>query len=537
MPDGRDHSAFSPQISTRAAAANDGHHMARGAMANGLVLLASNFRALFTFLIARLLGEAALGRFGLAFASTELLSKIGMLGFDNAIIPFVAPLARSGNRFGAARMLRTTTLVAGLVSTAVTIVAFMLVWRIPALRDLYGLSQGGVVMLLALPGIAIARIATGASRAVLAMKSEFYSRGLAETWVTTGAFVVAMALGIRDTAPALAVAVGSTAAALVAYVLAARALAARIDPASGDSTHEGHAIGPATCRPVGSLLRFSLPIAASSLLTALVMRVDVLLLGAYINRAPGVTLESFGVFCAAAEIAGGLRKVRQVFDPIFAPIVATRALSTERDALRATVSGPGRWVLAAQLPLVGVLALSGGTVMSLYGPGFRSGALWLALLGVAHGTNAFAGLVETMLMMERPSLNLLNAGVTVAVQAIAGVMLIPTWGVTGAAMAMCLGFAVQGVLRFVEVKHVFGWTWPWQSLVRPLVAGTLAIGPAAALRVFVSGWWVEPTAGLLSVALYVLAWMGLGADPDDREVYRRLFDRSSSSTPSRWSGA
>ena len=44
------------------------------------------------------------------------------------------------------------------------------------------------------------------------------------------------------------------------------------------------------------------------------MRVDVLLLGAYINRAPGVTLESFGVFCAAAEIAGGLRKVRQVFD-------------------------------------------------------------------------------------------------------------------------------------------------------------------------------------------------------------------------------
>ena len=502
-------------------------------MANGVVLVASNFRAVFTFLIARLLGEAALGQFGLAFASTELLSKIGMLGFDNAIIPFIAPFARSGNRFAAARMLRTTALLAGLVSTAVTVVAVLLVWRIPALRELYGLSQGGVVMLLALPGIAIARIATGASRAVLAMNSEFYSRGLAETWVTTGAFVVAIALGIRDRAPALAVAVGSTAAALVAYVLATRALAARIEPGRVEIAPEGHAAGASTPRPLGSLLRFSLPIAASSLLTALVMRVDVLLLGAYVNRAPGVTLESFGVFCAAAEIAGGLRKVRQVFDPIFAPIVATRAVSTERDALRATVSGPGRWVLAAQLPIVGVLALSGGTVMSLYGPGFRSGALWLALLGVAHGTNAFAGLVETMLMMERPSLNLLNAGVTVAVQAIAGVLLIPTWGGTGAAFAMCLGFAIQGVLRFAEVKHVFGWTWPWQSLVRPLVAGALAIGPAAALRVLVTGRWVEPTSGLLSIALYVLAWMWLGPDPDDRDVFKRLFNRSSSSKPSR----
>lgn len=486
-------------------------------MANGLVLLASNFRALFTFLIARLLGEAALGRFGLAFASTELLSKIGMLGFDNAIIPFIAPLSKSGDRIGASRMLRKTTLLAGAVSAFVTLVAVLLVWWIPALRGLYGFSQGGVVMLLALPGIAIARIATGASRSVLAMNSEFYSRGLVETWVTTGVFVLAVALGIRDRAPALAVAVGSTAAALVAYVLAKQALATRIG--------SGIRVAP---RPIGSLLRFSLPIAASSLLTTLVMRVDILLLGAYVNRAPGVTLESFGVFCAAAEIAGGLRKVRQIFDPIFAPIVATRALSTHREALRATVSAPGRWVLAAQLPLVGVLALSGGTIMSLYGPGFRTGALWLAILGVAHGTNAFAGLVETMLMVERPSLNLLNAGVTVAVQAIAGIVLIPIWGVTGAAIAMCLGFAVQGVLRFAEVKHVFGWTWPWQSLVRPLVAGVLAIGPAAALRLLVDGKWVEPTAGLLTVVLYALAWWWLGPDPDDRAVFHRLFNRSSS---------
>jgi hypothetical protein len=119
----------------------------------------------------------------------------------------------------------------------------------------------------------------------------------------------------------------------------------RTSPASQTSSARGDT--------VADMVRFSWPIAASSLLTVLVMRVDVLLLGTYVNRAPGVSVESFGVFCVCAELAGGMRKVRQVFDPIFAPIVATRALSADRAALRDTVAGPGRWVLAAQLPLVG----------------------------------------------------------------------------------------------------------------------------------------------------------------------------------------
>ena len=47
-----------------------------------------------------------------------------------------------------------------------------------------------------------------------------------------------------------------------------------------------------------------------------------LLLGTYVNRAPGVTVASVGVFCAAAQVAGGQRKVRQISDPFFAPNVA-----------------------------------------------------------------------------------------------------------------------------------------------------------------------------------------------------------------------
>ena len=276
---------------------------------------------------------------------------------------------------------------------------------------------------------------------------------------------------------------------------------------------------------LGRMLRFSLPTAGSSLLVVLVLQADVLLLGAYVNRAPGVTAEAFGVFVAAAEIAGGLRKVRQVFDPIFATIVATRALSDQRDALRATVAGPGRWVLAAQLPLVGGLLLSSGFVISIYGQGFRQGALWLALLGFAHGANSFAGLVETLLMVERPMLNLINAAVTLAVQVITGVLLIPVLGVTGAALSMCIGFTVQGVLRFAELKHVFGWSWPWQTLMRPLAVFFAAFVPAAVVRM-AFGAAAEIPAGLFFLVAYAAGWYLLGAEPADRLVWARLLKRN-----------
>jgi O-antigen/teichoic acid export membrane protein len=527
VPDPAGVTTAEPPDPHAAVAVDDGQHLARGAAANALVLVASNFRAVFVFLIARLLGEAALGRFGLAFATTELLSKAGMLGFDNSIIPFLAPRAAAGDAAGARRIFQRAIRLAAVASGLLAAAAVPVIMWLAETRGLDAFANGGAVMLLALPGIAMARIATGASRSVLVMSNEFYSRGITETWVTTGVFVVAVAVGLRDVAPGLAVAAGSTAAGFVAYILATRALAARIVTAPRPLSTDGEDVEAAAARAgsIRQMLRFSLPIAGSSLLTVLVMQADVLLLGLYVNRAPGVTVEAFGVFCAAAEIAGGLRKVRQVFDPIFAPIVATRAVSSQRAALAATVAGPGRWVLAAQLPIVGVLVLAGGVIISIYGAGFRSGALWLALLAIAHGTNAFAGLVETLLMVERPGLNLLNAGVTVVVQVVAGVVLIPIFGVTGAAAAMCIGFATQGVLRFAEVKHVFGWTWPWHSLIRPLIVGIGAFVPAVALRT-VGGTWSEVGSAALFVALYALGWIWIGPDPSDREVWRRLFHRS-----------
>lgn len=527
-------------------ALTDGHHLARGAAANFFVLLAANFRGIFTFLIARLLGAAAFGRFGVVFTTTDLVSKGAALGLDSSIVPMVAMRAAVGDGDGCRRVFRRAVACVAVASVVLAVSAMsgirwatlspgsrgpsVFPWArdVPAVFDgfLGNFVGGGLIMLLALPGIALARVATGAARGLLSMRNEFYSRGVTETWVTIGVFVIALALGSRDRAPALAVVAGTTAAAAVALVLATRALASV--PRSPRDTVTPSPHPSVTSSPllvvdtsVGSMLRYSLPMAGSSLLSVLVTEADVLLLAMFVGRAPGVTAETFGVFVVAAQLAVGLRKVRQVFDPIFAPVVATRSASERRGSLRDVVAGPGRWLLSAQLPLVGASVLSGGAIMSIYGSEYRQGAWWLALLTLAHGANTFAGLVETLLMIERPDLNLINAAMTVGVQIMAGLILIPMLGVTGAALAMCLGFSVQGILRFAELRHVYGWGWPWRSLGRPMTAFAMAFLPAAIVRL-AGGPLVEILAGLLFLILYAGAWRLLGAEPSDREIWKKL---------------
>ena len=75
-------------------------------------------------------------------------------------------------------------------------------------------------MLLALPGIALYRISNGVSRGMKVMKHDLYSKGFTETFGTIAGLLVAMAIGLRNLAPVVAVLFGTGAGGLMAFVLA-----------------------------------------------------------------------------------------------------------------------------------------------------------------------------------------------------------------------------------------------------------------------------------------------------------------------------
>jgi len=473
-----------------------GVELKRGAFLNTIAMLASNFRGIFTFLVARLLGPAALGIFSVAWSTTDIFSKIGVLGLDNAIITFIARSEAVGDR-GRSRTLFRIAVVLGIaqstVTAAIVIVAIQLFHARLHLQP--EMVSALAVLLCAMPGVALYRISTSVSRGMKVMQHDIYSRGLTEPIATTLALLLAVVVGFNKFAPEIAAIIGTGASGIVALLLAAKLF--RRTP---EDRHVGSYVANAR-----QLVGYAAPISAYQLINTFVSRLDVILLGYFVGRAPGVTLATVGVYAAVVDTANGLRKVNQAFNPIFAPVVAGMTATGDHERAAHTYSYLAQWMLWILLPLVAVMALAGGVILLIFGPAFQQGSVWLGIVALASAINAFVMLGETVIMVQRPRLNLLHSSITCAV-AVGGLLwFVPRFGAIGAAFGILLPYIVQGALRYATLRWVFRWKDSWHDIRPPLVMAITAFVPALICRTFVSG-----IAGQIISAIAFLLVFGSG---------------------------
>src|SRR5204862_1648055 len=127
-----------PEDLERGVPIDHGPELKRGAWTNLIALLASNFRGIFTFLVARLLGPAALGIFSVAWATTDLVSKIGIFGLDDTIITFIARAEARGDRARSRSLFRLVLFLGLLQSTLLAAISIALV---RLLGNRFGLDQ------------------------------------------------------------------------------------------------------------------------------------------------------------------------------------------------------------------------------------------------------------------------------------------------------------------------------------------------------------------------------------------------------------
>jgi O-antigen/teichoic acid export membrane protein len=235
---------------------------------------------------------------------------------------------------------------------------------------------------------------------------------------------------------------------------------------------------------------------------------DLLMLGYFVGRAPGVTLATVGIYSAVIGTANGLRKVNQAFNPIFAPVVAGMTATGDHEVAAQTYARLAQWMLWILLPLVAVLSLAGSTILLIYGPAFWQGGLWLGIVALASATNAFVSLGETVIMVQRPRLNLLHSSITLVVAFVGLLWLIPRFGALGAAVGILLPYIVQGLLRYATLRWVFHWKDSWSDISRPLIAAGIAIVPALISRGFLSGVVGQVTSAAVFLVVFGVQWWG-----------------------------
>jgi O-antigen/teichoic acid export membrane protein len=184
---------------------------------------------------------------------------------------------------------------------------------------------------------------------------------------------------------------------------------------------------------------------------------------AYANREMGLILVGS---LAGPEEAGIYRvAVRGADLVVFALTGIVAAISPRLARLHAVGDVPGlrrlvrRSALASllwALPVSALMILYGSRILStLFGEAYAAGATSLAILSAGQLVNAATGPVGLLLNMTgRERRTALGHAVALGVQFTCGLVLIPRWGVEGAAGATSLAIVARNAIFVLEAGHV-----------------------------------------------------------------------------------
>lgn len=404
-------------------------------------------------LVARGLGPAAFGAFGLGWTLFRLGALVAPLGLHLGVLRFGSASPGEGGEAprGLLRRAVGLALAGGLVSGG--LLAALAPWLEERLFRIEGLAGVLFAFAAALPLVAVLTVVAAGARAVrriaLAVGVEQVLQPLAF-----------LALGLA------ALAVWRTAAGAAWGHFASWALAAAVGlPATRALLAAGEA-GP----PARALVAYSWPTALAGVLTLGVTWTDRLFV-AYL-----MADESVGIYHAASQVPMALATVLGGFNAIFGPMAADLHLRRERERLHALYRTATRWGVLAALPVLAlVLAAPRELLGAVFGRPYQEGAAALFWLGVGQAVNVATGGVGFLLMMTgREHVWLRWTAVGLLLNVPLNLVLIPRWGVAGAAMATALSIAVLYGGAVLSARRLVG-TWPWGREYGPIALCCLAV--------------------------------------------------------------
>ena len=419
-------------------------------------------RIAFLYVAARLFGIALFGAYALAVAAVELAVTIGGLGFKRIL--FKRLEEEGGDRPHIHIVLDAAVLVAGL-SLALGALFVLAVAAAPA-----GLISPNVARALALlapmiAGQALLDLFLAGTRWTHIIRYEVLSRSVIEPYGALAAALAAWWLGYRESGLLIAYWAGTMGALVYALAGARRCL--------GAFNLAAYRFAPSRILP---LLRASAVATLNDVLNGLFARVDLWLVGIFLGEGPA------GIYGMARQIRTPVRQVRQSFDGLLNPIIArTLALKGPKETGIATASA-ARLILAVQLPILIALAFAGRPLLAWFGPEFTIGYAALLLLAAAETIQGAFGVSDLIILYRRPLAQLAITSANIAINLVAGWLLIGPLGVTGAGLSVLAGVAAGALIRRISLGLYFGIRVPLHYSAGPIAAAGLAVAAAFAVQ-------------------------------------------------------
>jgi len=197
------------------------------------------------------------------------------------------------------------------------------------------------------------------------------------------------------------------------------------------------------------LVKFSAPLMMVGFLQMMFMKTDILMLGYFRSSA------EVGIYNAVSQIMIPLAMVLMAFNSIFSPFVAdyyNQRLMRELNNLLKIVA---KWILLLTMPIFIIIILSPKEILNFFGPEFTSGWQALLILAIFYFLSvSFGPVTETLIMTGNQYIEFANITGSLVLNIILNFLLIPNFGIEGAALATGISVFSLHIARFVEVKYL-----------------------------------------------------------------------------------
>jgi O-antigen/teichoic acid export membrane protein len=469
-------------------------------------------RVLIALVVARAIAVEQYGLYSLALSVASLAAGVALLGFDSSVVRYVALAVAARDESRVWRVLQVVLSVSVVTALLASVALFFLAGRVAdeVFHDerLTPLLQLAAFML---PLLTIGDIVANASRAFKQMHYSVIAQGFVLPFLRLALVALLAVVGLSAFSALLAYAVALLVTLGLLVFFLHRQFPLRRPPD----------LRIADVRPI---LSFSVPVWISEVLIVLRGNMQALLLGSMQSVA------SVGIFAIASQIMVIVHLVLASISTSAKPFVVELHERGDTVQLAQLYQAANKWSLVLSLPIFAGLILFPGEILSLFGDGFSGGADALVLLTIAHLASVGTGMCGTMIdMTGHARLKLANSVVWLVVLLTSNLVLIPKWGVAGAAASILVAEVVINSFRVVELYWLFRML-PWnRGFVKPIVAVACAMATSLLLnQVVPSRAGLAQTAlhGVVIVVVYAALTLALGISSEERVILSRLRHRA-----------
>jgi O-antigen/teichoic acid export membrane protein len=222
-------------------------------------------------------------------------------------------------------------------------------------------------------------------------------------------------------------------------------------------------------RPPPSLLRYAVATWLNEISNTTLQRADALILAGLTDPF------TVGVWGVIAQFGNAMRTIRRAFDPILTAVTARISRAHDSNRLAHALSYATQLVSMTQLPVFVFMLLFAGQLLPLYGHGFEQGSTALVVVcafWLVSGAISLPGVVLAGYGHARLGLLITLLGIACEVPLL--LVLVPRYGLVGAALAVGIANLIQQFVQIWQMKRLTGGLHYNERARRPAGPATIA---------------------------------------------------------------